>query len=264
MICIVVYVLSKYYYLKQDVYEYTQKLEVSIDDLINEKRLVSYVNQKDDLWGKIYEKLYRLSTVYYRKNVEITEEKEKLKELVSDISHQTKTPIANIKLYLEILTDENERTKGLECVKKMNGQIDKLDFLLQSMVKMSRLETGTIKICKHIALFSDTLALAIAAIVPKADKKNIHIHVNYDETLVLNHDKKWTSEAVFNILDNAVKYTDCDGTIYISVYSEEIFTKISIRDTGKGIALERQGTIFSRFYREPEIHENEGVGIGLY
>ncbi len=78
--------------------------------------------------------------------MEISEEKDQLKELISDISHQTKTPIANIKLYLEMMQDETEPDRNREYLKKMNGQVDKLDFLLQSMVKMSRLETGTIKI----------------------------------------------------------------------------------------------------------------------
>ena len=149
-------------------------------------------------------------------------------------------------------------------LEKMDGQVDKLDFLLQSMVKMSRLETGTIRIQKQLTCISETLAAAIGAVVPRADSKQIQIHVDYDEKLILNHDKKWTSEALFNILDNAVKYTGKNGNIYISVCRQELFTKICIRDTGKGIAPERQGMIFSRFYREPEIHDSEGIGIGLY
>ena len=105
--------------------------------------------EKDDLWGKIYDRLVRLSHLYTHKNLEISEEKDKLKELVSDISHQTKTPIANIKLYLEMMADETDSDRNQDYLKKMNGQVDKLDFLLQSMVKMSRLETGTIKIQKQ-------------------------------------------------------------------------------------------------------------------
>ena len=180
------------------------------------------------------------------------------------MSHQTKTPLANIKLYQELLLDETNAAERAEYLIRMGKQVDKLDFLLQSMVKISRLETGTIKIAKSEYPISETLALAIGAVVPKADRKNIRIHVTYDETLRLEHDKKWTAEAVFNVLDNAVKYTDENGNIDISVQQEEIFTKISITDTGKGIPLERQGTIFNRFYREPEVHDTEGVGIGLY
>lgn len=264
LIGLVIYLLWKNHRLKQDIYGFTQKLDSSLNILLNNKKLDSVIYEQDDLWGMVYDKLYRTSNMYTRKNQEVTAEKENLKELVSDISHQTKTPLANIKLYLERITDETNFTENLETIDKMCKQVDKLDFLLQSMVKMSRLETGTIKIQKKKNAISDTLATAIGAVIPNADKKNIQIHVDYDETYRLNHDTKWTGEAIFNILDNAIKYTDYGGFVFVSVAQEEIFTKISIKDTGKGISLERQGTIFNRFYREPEVHDNEGVGIGLY
>lgn len=93
---------------------------------------------------------------------------------------------------------------------------------------------------------------------------DLKIDVQYDEQLMLKHDKKWTAEAIFNILDNAVKYTEVGGNIHVVVCRQELFTKISIEDTGKGIAPERQATIFTRFYRELEVHDKEGIGIGLY
>lgn len=261
---IIFYLLWKNHCLKRDIYDFTKKLESSLNELLNDEKLSKTVYEQDDLWGKVYEKLCRISDMYTQKNQELYEEKESLKELVSDLSHQTKTPLANMKLYQEMLSDEANTTENAEYFAKMSKQMDKLDFLLQSMVKMSRLETGTIKIQKSEYLIGETLALAIGAVIPKADQKKIQIHVTYDETLRLEHDKKWTAEAIFNILDNAVKYTNENGNIYIFVSREEIFTKISITDTGKGIPLERQGTIFNRFYREPEVHNTEGVGIGLY
>ena len=97
-----------------------------------------------------------------------------------------------------------------------------------------------------------------------AVKKEMTLHVNCESDLLLNHDRKWTEEAIFNVLDNAVKYTDPKGQIEILVIPQEIFTKISIRDNGKGILPERQAEIFTRFYREPEVHDSHGVGIGLY
>ena len=215
--------------------------------MLKNEELKTSSYKQDDLWGKIYNRLVRLSHLYTHKNLEISEEKNKLKELVSDISHQTKTPIANIKLYLEMMTDEKDFDRNQEYLKKMNGQVDKLDFLLQSMVKMSRLETGTIKIQKQKTPLANTLAMAISNVI-----------------IELNHDKKWTAEAIFNILDNAVKYTNDGGNIHIVVCKQELFTKISIEDTGKGIIPERQATIFTRFYREPEVHDNDGIGIGLY
>ena len=261
---IAAFALWKYVHLKHDVYEYTEKLDNAISHMLKNEELKTIPHENDDLWGKIYERLFRLSYLYTHKNLEISEEKDKLKELVSDISHQTKTPIANIKLYLDMMEDETDFNNNKEYLKKMNSQVDKLDFLLQNIVKMSRLETGTIKIQKQNVPLADTLAKAISNVVIKADKKNIKIDVQYDEQLVLKHDKKWTAEAIFNILDNAVKYTEVGGNIHIVVCRQELFTKISIEDTGKGIALERQATIFTRFYREPEVHDKEGIGIGLY
>lgn len=261
---VAVFSFWKYLDLKHDVYEYTQKLDTAISQMMKNEEFKTGYPEKDDLWGKVHEKLVRLSHVYTHKNSEISEEKNKLKELISDISHQTKTPIANIKLYLEMMEDETEPHRNQKYLEKMNGQVDKLDFLLQSMVKISRLETGTIKIQKQNIPLVDTLAMAISNVVIKAEKKNIEIDVQYDERLKVNHDKKWTAEAIFNILDNAVKYTNAGGHIHIVVCRQEIFTKISIEDTGKGIAPERQATIFTRFYREPEVHDNDGIGIGLY
>ena len=264
LIMVIICLIWKNYRLKRDIYDFTEKLDTVLNRIMNDQELTPEAYQSDDLWGMVYERLVRLSQMYTHKNEEITEEKDKLKELVSDISHQTKTPIANVKLYLELLSDKKKKMEEDDILKKLGGQVDKLDFLLHSMVKMSRLETGTIRIQKQPTCIADTLAAAIAAVVPCADSKQIRIHVDYDEKLMLKHDKKWTSEALFNILDNAVKYTGENGNIYISVCRQELFTRICIRDTGKGIAPERQGTIFSRFYREPEIHDSEGIGIGLY
>lgn len=146
---IAAFALWKYVHLKHDVYEYTEKLDNAISHMLKNEELKTIPHENDDLWGKIYERLFRLSYLYTHKNLEISEEKDKLKELVSDISHQTKTPIANIKLYLDMMEDETDFNNNKEYLKKMNSQVDKLDFLLQNIVKMSRLETGTIKIQKQ-------------------------------------------------------------------------------------------------------------------
>ena len=187
-----------------------------------------------------------------------------MKELISDISHQTKTPAANLKLCMEILQDEPMSDRAEEFLKSMESQIGKLDFLIQGMVKISRLETGVIRIRDHETDLRATIGRAVAAVVPRAEQKQIRLYVECDRDIRVRHDGKWTEEAIFNLLDNAVKYTERGGSIRIETVVQEIFTQIRIRDTGKGIAPERQAEIFTRFYREPEVHEQEGVGIGLY
>lgn len=251
--------------LKKDVYDFEEKLEKYLDDMIAGREIIAEEKTEESLWGKISVRLERLYQIGRKKETENMEEKKKLKELISDISHQTKTPIANLKIYLELLEDENtEEAKRKEFLKKMEGQTDKLDFLIQSMVEMSRLETGIIKINQKQKRIYDTLAEAVSAVVPKAEKKGIEIHVKCEEDLLVSHDRKWTGEAIYNLLDNGVKYTPAGGKIEIEAEAYEFFTKISIRDNGKGIARERQAEIFKRFYREPEVHDTEGVGVGLY
>ena len=105
---------------------------------------------------------------------------------------------------------------------------------------------------------------AMSGIVYAAEKKEIAVSVDCPEDLAVFHDSKWTSEALFNLLDNAVKYTPAGGKIAVSVVLWEMYVEIKVTDTGKGISESNQAAIFRRFYREEEVHEQQGVGIGLY
>ena len=252
------------YALKRDIYQFADQLEKSLDGILSGKEPEKGWEDEDTLWGKICEKLRRVNHIWQRKEEESLSEKNKMKELISDISHQTKTPVANLKLCIEILQDESMSERAEEFLNSMGEQIEKLDFLMQGMVKISRLETGVITIRDQESDLRATIGRAVAAIVPRAEEKQIRLYVECDREVRIRHDGKWTEEAIFNLLDNAVKYTDAGGTIRIGVKVQEIFTQISVRDTGKGIAPERQAEIFTRFYREPEVHEQEGIGIGLY
>ena len=154
--------------------------------------------------------------------------------------------------------------KQKEFLTAQATQLDKLDFLMQAMIKTSRLETGVISLEKKSQPLYDTLAAALGGILLNAEKKQINVQVDCPENLVVSHDRKWTSEALFNILDNAVKYTPEGGQIRVSVESWEMYVKIDIADTGIGISEQHQGAIFKRFYREDIVHDVDGIGIGLY
>lgn len=249
----------------KEVELFADQVEETLDMILSGKRLEEPEEVTEDtLWGKCGEKFWRLYQVWNQKEADALRDKQQIKSLISDISHQTRTPLANMKLYLEFLQEENLSEKGREFLMRLEEQADKLDFLLQSMVKMSRLENGMIQIRKEESRLQQTLTAAVSQIVPAAAKKELELHVVCDADFRMKYDRKWTEEAIFNVLDNAVKYTEPGGSIYVKVVSQEIFTKIGIQDTGKGILPERQAEIFTRFYREPEVHDISGVGIGLY
>ena len=196
----------------------------------------------------------------------IEKEKQSVQELVSDISHQVKTPIANLLLYGEIL---QERLDGEE--KEMAGHLLKetrrLEFLLQSLVKMSRLETNTIQLLPKVQPLMPLLESVLERGGKKRKERNIQIQkCGWEQAQAQEacFDKKWTEEAVYNILDNALKYTGENTQITIRVDVYELFVRIQIRDEGPGVAEEEAPLLFKRFYRSPRFCEQEGVGLGLY
>lgn len=257
----------KMWKLKRDVYEFADALDRNLDAVIRGEEPEEVQGMEDSLPGKVNEKLHRVNHILEGKELEMRQNRELMKELISDISHQTKTPVANQKIYLELLKSRPLPDDAGELVEKLEHQTDKLEFLFESMVKMSRLETGVIQIRKEEGDLMETIGRAVSAVVPAAEKKRIRLSVETDGVLrrvLLAHDRKWTEEAVYNLLDNGVKYTPEGGSVSVRVVKSEIFTEIHVRDTGKGIPVERQAQIFTRFYREPEVHDQDGVGIGLY
>ena len=264
LFAVVVALLWKNYRTKKEARLFAEKVEAALDAIVTGKEWTIEGELEDSLWGRTGTQLAKAGNVFQKKEEESVREKERVKGLISDISHQTRTPVANIKLYLELLGDEELSQSGQEFLGKIQGQMEKIDFLMQSMVKMSRIETGILQIHKEDKNLYETIRHAVASVVPEAAQKKIALYVDCEEEMFIRHDSKWTEEAIYNVLDNALKYTESGGKIHIQAERQELFVKLSISDTGKGIAPERQAEIFTRFYREPEVHDKPGVGIGLY
>ena len=161
----------------------------------------------------------------------LAEEKSKIAALIADVSHQTKTPIANLKMLNEtMLTRPISEEQRREFLQATGSQLDKLDFLMQAMIKTSRLETGVISLEQKQQPVYDTLAAALGGILLNAEKKQIDVQVECPEHLDARHDRKWTSEALFNILDNAVKYTGVGGNIRIQAQVTDFYNFSGIND----------------------------------
>lgn len=237
----------------------------TLDEMLTEEIESPQIVEGENLFYKISQRLVRLYEVMRANRREIAKERSNLQELISDISHQVKTPVANLKMLDATLLEQDvPPEKQREFLLAMGNQLDKLDFLMRAMIETSRLEAGAVSLVKKNQPVYNTLASALGGILLGAEKKKISVHVNCAENLSVSHDRKWTGEALFNILDNAVKYTLEKGSIQISVEKQEMYLKIDITDTGKGIAEKNQGAIFKRFYREEDVHEIDGIGIGLY
>ncbi len=187
-------------------------------------------------------------------------EKDKLKALIGDISHQTKTPIANILLYTQLLM---EQPGNRACLDALEGQTKKLQSLIDALVKTSRLESGAIALHPVPGKLLPMLESAVSQLAPKAAAKKIQISLEATAADAV-FDPKWTEEAIYNLLDNAVKYTSAGGAVRVTVKAYQMFSAIHVSDTGPGIAEEEQPRVFQRFYRGAEHAEEEGVGIGLY
>ena len=245
--------------------QFTSELCNVLDEMINQSQAPKQIKDQETLFAKIHQRLVRLYGILQETNRKVDGERQELQVLVSDISHQVRTPVSNMKMIIDtLLTKPMEQPERAEFLKSIRGQVDKLDFLIQALVKTSRLETGAIQLEKEEGYLYDTLAQAMSAIMYHAEQKEIQVSVDCPEDLCVSHDSKWTEEALFNLLDNAVKYTPAGGSIEVFVAQWEMYVEVKVTDTGKGISESNQAAIFKRFYREEEVHNQPGVGIGLY
>ena len=192
------------------------------------------------------------------------QEKEALKELVTDIAHQTRTPLTNIIMYAELLNEQALDGAAGKYAAEIAFQAGKLDGLIQALIKMSRLETGVFQYDIKRQKLSDLVADVTELGRVKAEEKGISLAVGAirDETAAF--DRKWTAEAAYNILDNAVKYAEPGTVASVEAFSYELFAGIRISDEGPGIEEEEIPGIFGRFYRGKGVRDKEGIGVGLY
>lgn len=196
----------------------------------------------------------------------VQRQRESIQRLLSDISHQTKTPLANLRLYSSLLMEEELTPRQREQAQVIFQQSEKLSFLIETLVKLSRLETDVLAVTPKSQPLSPLLERAASQAKAAAEQKGIalQLHLQQQAEMRALYDLRWTAEALGNLLDNAVKYTPPGGCIQVSATQYELFCRIDVHDNGIGIAEEEQAQIFGRFYRGWQVREQEGLGIGLY
>ncbi|MGN0702339.1 MAG: sensor histidine kinase [Lentihominibacter sp.] len=214
--------------------------------------------------SKLQTKLMRYLTSSSMSERKINEEKDNLKELITNISHQTKTPLTNIRMYSELLREEAAGDKEIEYAEEIVNQSRKLEELITALVKMSRLETGIFRYDRKTVPYSSIINRVLEQAMPRATEKDIRISVNIPRDLPICVDEKWVAEAVCNILDNGIKYSPAGTEILFEVFSYEMFSGIRITDRGIGIEEDELPLIFGRFYRGRNSGDEEGIGVGLF
>ena len=193
----------------------------------------------------------------------LREEKARIESLVSDIAHQTRTPVANVLLYAQLLAERELDPEARGCVDALEQQAEKLRTLIDALVKTSRLETGMLALRPERNPLGPMLEAAVAQFLPAAESKRIQLTLVSTDAYA-RFDPKWTGEAVCNLLDNAVKYTPEGGHVRVEVTPYELFCRVDVADNGPGIPENEHAKVFSRFCRGAAHAGEEGVGLGLY
>ena len=258
-VCIIAAVIAISVYRRR-----TAKIMRSLDKMIDKAIDGSFTEENIDetMLSSVEAKLARYLSASELSARNVAAEKEKIKELISDISHQTKTPLSNIILYSELLKEQDLNDQARSCAESVGEQAEKLSFLIAALVKLSRLETGVFTLSPVRKDIAPMLENVYRQYLSKAEEKGLKFTLKQVSAAAL-YDEKWCSEAIGNIVDNAIKYTD-SGFVSISVKEYEMFCAVIISDSGAGISEEEQGRIFTRFYRSTSVSRKDGLGIGLY
>lgn len=242
-----------------------EQITLLIESLVEQQERQIFSEAEDTLTARLQHQLLKLRNILTAQNQMLAQEKEQIKTLISDISHQIKTPIAAANTFAELLSDgELSAEERTEYITTLQMSLGKLTFLTNSLIKMSRLESDIISLKPEKNSLNEIVLQAVKTVYAKAKEKGILITFECDQTFEAVLDFNWTAEAISNVIDNAVKYTPQGGFVRLQITEYPSFLRLDISDSGVGIPEEEQAKIFGRFYRGKQSVGTDGVGIGLY
>ena len=242
-----------------------EQITLLIEALVEQQERIVFPENEDTLTARLQHQLLKLRNILTAQNQMLTQEKEQIKTLISDISHQIKTPVAAANTFAQLLDDkELSDEERSEYTATLQTSLEKLTFLTNSLIKMSRLESGIISLKPETNSLNDIVLQAVKTVYAKAKEKNITMTFDCEQNFKVLLDFNWTAEAITNVLDNAVKYTPSGGVVELKIAEYPSYLRLDISDNGIGIPEEEQAKIFGRFYRGKQSAGIDGVGIGLY
>ena len=242
-----------------------EALSEALEKLINGEEPETAGISQDTLPSKVRSQILRMGEIMKAKDQALGKEKEEIRGMIADTAHQLRTPLANMESYLELLEtmdwEEKERENYLLALRESQ---EKIRFLTEGLIKMARLESRIIQIRKEARDLQETLLESILQVKKEAEEKHIEIRLEMTEGEQAPHDRQWLGEAVYNLLDNSVKYSEEYGQILMTVVRNEMFTEIRVCDWGRGIEEGEENLVFGRFYRGKNVSGEKGFGLGLY
>ena len=242
-----------------------EALSEALEKLINGEAPETEGISQDTLPSKVRSQILRLGEIMNAKEQALGKEKEEIRGMIADTAHQLRTPLANMESYLELLeTMDWEKKERENYLLALRESQEKIRFLTEGLIKMARLESRIIQIRKEARDLQETLLESILQVKKAAEEKHIEIRLEMTEGEQAPHDRQWLGEAVYNLLDNSVKYSEEYGQILMTVVRNEMFTEIRVRDWGRGIEEGEENLVFGRFYRGKNVSGEKGFGLGLY
>ncbi len=244
-----------------------RKLEKANTDIVNFMKgnhTIRLPENEEGNLAKLFSSVNALATSLSAHINKEKQHKEFLKETISDISHQLKTPLAALKMYNEIIQDENAGNHVVnDFTLKGSNELNRMENLIQNLLKLARLDAGAIELEKRNCSLKDFLKSAMRRFFTRAETENKSMTLDCADGIVLNCDEGWLLEAVSNLIKNALDHTDAGDEIGIVCDETPVVLRITIKDNGKGIHPGDIHSIFKRFYRSRFSKDKQGVGIGL-
>ena len=260
LLCILFCLLVQQHY-KREMEAVYQGLLLKLDRAITlGAGEVSYDESMD---AAVSERLRRILEISGMHKEKAQKERDVVQSLISDITHQVRTPLTNIMLYTGLLQEKEKDGETAVLIEKISQASLRLDFFMRQLVKSSCAEREMIALSPKITKAGEIVGMACQAQELSAMKKNIVFVREVTEDMCFA-DKKWTIEAVANVVENAVKYSPENSRIEVKTIPYESFVLIEVKDFGIGIKEEERGLVFGRFYRSEDVKDLPGFGIGLY
>ena len=250
-------IVINYYFIRK-LYKKIKEIDYDVDKILQGNYEINILDYNEGSLSSLKNNIYKMTVKLRESNELISKEKNNLEELLEDISHQIKTPLTSMYMINDILQKETNSKVRQEFLDKNEKQINRIEWLVTSLLKMSRLDNGSVKLKKEMTNVDTMLTKAITPILPLIESKNIKVK-HEKQNLKIKIDPDWTSEALLNIIKNACEHTKDSVTITTS--SNPLYTAIEVKDNGEGIDKKDLSHLFERFYRGN--HNKESIGIGL-